>query len=91
VGLPEFAPKVQPGGRLALAERLDEWMRSRRNRASLLVHDISLVRDTLRGDGLSSTEIRALLKHWRRELSQEISAVREQSKQLPSVVDSMTI
>jgi hypothetical protein len=68
VGLPEFAPKVQPGGRLALAERLDEWMRSRRNRASLLVHDISLVRDTLRGDGLSSTEIRALLKHWRREL-----------------------
>lgn len=78
VGLPEFAPKVLLGGRIGLVERLAEWTRSRHNRASLLVHDIYLLRDALRRDGLSSTEIRALLKHWRRDLSCEISAIREQ-------------
>jgi hypothetical protein len=82
-GVPEFAPRLTPGGRLPLARRLEGWLNSRDGRASLLLQEIRFLRESLRSRyGLSSLELRRLLKYWRQELSAEITYLQERRQDL---------
>jgi hypothetical protein len=48
-GLPEFTPRVEPGGRMKLAERVKGWSFNRHQMANMLTHDLDLMRMILRG------------------------------------------
>ena len=47
--LPEFAPRVEPGGRMKLTDRLIGWTFNRFQMANMLTHDLELMRLVLRG------------------------------------------
>jgi len=64
-GLPEFAPRVEPGGRMKLADRLKGWSFDRFQLANMLTHDPSLMRLVLRDN--ETTNLAQVRRRLRRE------------------------